>query len=185
MCESSFTVGLFGCYQCNIKHSGKNLAWKTQTRLQPTRCARSPTRTGTLGLRSASAASDGGRGGQHGLPESHIPPPAPVGPSSAGQTSESVLSTSQILPLPGASLLSLDLNCLTCTLPILSSTPSLFPLIPALGLAPCWHKGAQPGHALPRESPHSAPQAWLQICYSVSKIPLGAAEILSSCCLLC
>lgn len=181
MCESSFTVGLFGCYQCNIKHSGKNLAWKTQTRLQPTRCAQGPTRTGTLGLHSASAASDGGCGGQRGLPDSHIPPTAPVGPSLLAKP-VSVLSTSQIPSLPGASLLSLDLNCLTCKLPILSSTPSLLPLIPAPGPGSLL---AQRGTAWTCPPQGVSPLSWLQMCYSVSKIPLGTAAIRSSCCLLC
>lgn len=50
VCENNFTLGLFGCYQCNVKCKGKRLSMeKTQTRLQPTQRVQSPTRTASAG----------------------------------------------------------------------------------------------------------------------------------------
>lgn len=165
----------------------RSSAWKTQTRLQPTQCVQSPTRTGNAG---ASQCFSWlwlwvWRGVE--LPESHIPSTAPVGPSSACQTPQ--WECSQLLPdsFPAsgfAAVFGSELSNLQTAHPVLHPITSPHWSQP-LGLAPCWHRGAHPVHALPREPPHSAPQAWLQICYSVSKIPLGTAGILSSCCFPC
>lgn len=188
MCESSFTVGLFGCYQCNIKHNRKKLSMeKPKQSSSPPSVYRAQQGLAMLGLPSAPAGSDCGmEGSMSFLKATFLPQLLWAHLLLVKHPSESVLSTSQILSLPVASLLSLDMNCLTWKLP---SCPPRHHFSrhwsQPLGLAPCWHKGAQPEHSLPREPPQSAPQAWLQICFSVSKIPLGTAEVLSSCCFLC
>lgn len=128
----SFTVGLFGCYQCNIKWNRKRLSMeKTQTRLQLTQCVQSPTRTGNTGgfpvLQLALIV--GMEGSRSFLKATFLPQHLWAHLLLVKHASESVLSTSQILSLPVASLLSLDLNCLTYKLPILSFTPSLFPTL--------------------------------------------------------
>lgn len=83
----SFTLGLFACYQCNIKRKGKRLSTeKPKQGSSPPSVCRAQQGLAALWLPSASAGSDCGHGGESELPESHIPSTALVGPSSACQT---------------------------------------------------------------------------------------------------
>lgn len=158
---------------------------KTQTRLQPSQCVQSPTRTDNTGFPVLQLALIVGmEGSMSFLKVTFLPQHLWIHLLLVKHPSESVLSTSQILSLPVSSLLSLELNCLNCKLPILSFTLSLFPtLIPAPGsgslLAPRGTAWLYPPGSLPRQLPKSGSNS-----ASVSKIPLGTAEILSSCCFL-
>lgn len=157
---------------------------KTQTRLQLTQCVQSPTRTGNTGgfpvLQLALIV--GMEGSRSFLKATFLPQHLWAHLLLVKHASESVLSTSQILSLPVASLLSLDLNCLTYKLPILSFTPSLFPtLISAPGSGSLLAQRGTVWSYFPGSLPSQLPKPGSN---SASKIPLGTAEILSSCCFL-
>lgn len=156
--------GLFGCYQCNIKCNGKRLSMEKNPN-RPTQCVQSPKGLPMLGLPSASAGSDCGYGGSMSFLSFLSATFLPQHLCSACQTPQ--WESSQHLTnsfSDSGFTASLDLHCLTCKLPILSSSPHWSQ---PLGLAPCWHRGAQHGHTLPREPPKTAPQAGstLLLCF--------------------